>query len=340
MSVRKLMCVVGIVALTLAAALPAFAQWPETVSGYTQFRFNYDDADDDEDFDVRRARLKWSDTINEQGTEATLQIDLAKLVNGGGEVGIKDLKVVHPFGETWSVRVGFASTPFGFEVPYSSRKRLPFERSKAARSFFPGERDLGVYLNWMAPSKTPVELNLGYTNGMDDWREDDDDASAVVARVQVPFGNDSVVGASYMAANREGSVDGLDYDVDPDVFGLHARYNGQAGEAGYAIQGEYYDGDLLDGGMLWDANGWYGQVEYTPANSLTTVFYRYDEFEATFDGVRASQEGSYSTENYERHTIGVAWDFLPNNRLTFQIEDVDDGESFTDWGLQWQIRYK
>ncbi len=94
--------------------------------------------------------------------------------------------------------------------------------------------------------------------------------------------------------------------ADPDVFGLHARYTGQAGEAGYAVQGEYYDGGLLDGGMLWDADGWYGQVAYTPANSLTTVLYRYGEFEATFDGVRVTQEASYSTENYERHTLGVA----------------------------------
>lgn len=329
MAVRSRMIAVGLAVACLALAAPVFA-WDPPVTGYSQFRFNSGDSADEE-FEIRRARLSWKDTVNNEGTTVRVQIDVAGLVESGGdpEVEAKDIWVSHPWSEQFSTRLGFGSSMFGYEVEYSSSKRLAFERARVIRDFFPGERDLGVYGTWQGEA---VSVDLGFTNGMDKWHEDDDSAHAFLARVRVPF-DGSEAGVSYMTAQRE--QDG-GYDVSPDVWGAHVRYHGGNG---LAFQGEYLDGEFLSGGTLYDADGWYGTVEYTPRAADTTIFYRYDERDRTPRSVAAAQEGA--TQSYRRHTLGVAWDFMKDNRLTLQIEDIDNnGSESTDFGLQWQVIYK
>jgi len=329
MSRRILLALMGV--LLLALALPAFA-WDPTPSGYAQFRYNYSDSDDDGDFEARRIRLSWKDTVNDQGTTARVQFDLADLVEGD-EVVLKDAWVMHPWSETFSSRFGYGDTLFGIDVEYSSSARLPFERARVTRDFFPGEKDLGIYFTYEGQQQYGPILDLGVSNGMDAWHDDDDEASAFVARLTVPF-DSSEAGISYMSANREG--DG--YDVEPSVWGAHVRYEA-ADTVDWALQAEYMDGEYLRGGNYYDANGWYATVEVTPPASEATLFYRYDERERTLSMAAAAQEGA--TETYQRNTFGVAWDFMPMNRLTLQIEDIDNaGSSSTDFGVQWQVSYK
>ncbi|MFW6438182.1 MAG: porin, partial [Armatimonadota bacterium] len=196
MSAHRIVCVTGIAAMLAAVALPAFAQWAPDVNGYSQFRYEYSDADSDGDFDTRRVRLNWKDQINDLGTTVRVQLDFSDLLSGdGNEVNAKDIWVMHPFSEDWSGLVGFTTVRFGYELEYSSSKRLPLERSQAARSFFPGERGLGVYLGHAGSEDANVNADLCYVDGMDSWeRGDFDDAESLLARAEVPFGNSSVAG--------------------------------------------------------------------------------------------------------------------------------------------------
>jgi len=127
MSLHRFISVVGIVALCIAFALPAFAQWGPGIQGYGQFRYEYSDNADDGDFDARRVRLGWMDEINDVGTAACVKIDVGGLLGNDedGDIDLKDAWVSHSFANGWSTRVGFGNAEFGHEVPYSSSERLP-----------------------------------------------------------------------------------------------------------------------------------------------------------------------------------------------------------------------
>ena len=308
-------------AVMCVASMGAIAFAKMDVSGYTQARYNfYDDSMYKADeFDLRRVRVKFKGPINEQGTVATVQVDLSKLDDtGSGEVGLKDAIIEQPLSDEWRARLGFSSVLFGYEVPHSSSHRLPFERSQAARKLFPGERDTGLYLIRKPTGEGQPEFVVAFSDGMADW--EDDEQHAFIARAQWSFGNESVAGVSYMNATRTQG----DEDFDQDVFGAHVRWNGPSG---VGMQAEYYDGKLLD----IDVDGWYGQLEYAFPASSWTGYYRYD----TFD------DGNPTHDEYKRSTVGAAYQLDKSQRITLELEDLENesGVEATNWGLQWQFKY-
>ncbi len=347
MSSHKLLCVVGIVALSIAFALPVFAQWDAGMEGYGQFRYMYSDSAEDSDFDARRVRVGWGGQVNEQGTTARVQFDIGDLLGNsdGEDVDLKDAWVMHPFTENWSTRLGFGSAEFGQDVPYSSSKRLPFERSMAARSFFPGERGLGALVTYAGPESSAVQLDLQVFDGMDEWHSINafDDATSFLARLQYGFNDQGTIGASFMTSDidvnfaqvAQGSGNS---GADADVWGFHLLYD----YANLGFRGEYFDGDWVDyknSFNVYDADGWFAEVNYTPENSVVTPFYRYDEFGYS-QNVAVAQKGGSAAE-YVRHTVGVAYEPFANNRLTLQVEDIDAmGNEDTTVGVQWQVSYK
>jgi hypothetical protein len=329
MRIRSLLGIAGAVGLCTMVAFPAYAQWNPKVSGYSQFRYVYSDSDGDGDFDVRRARLSWRDKVNEAGTEYRIQLDFSDLPSGGGSVAIKDLWVSHPFGGGWSGLAGFTTVRFGYELQYSSSRRLPFERSQAARSFFPGERGLGAFLTYRMPEAPAIRFDVAYIDGMDSWdRGEFEDASSFVAKAELPLGNGGAAGLSYMASSIDVSTGG-GQSFSPNVWGAHVRWNGALDASRWGVQAEYYDGDRYDhrNHRVQSADGWYAQVEFSPANSPATPFYRYDEFNAA------------GAPGFSRHTLGVAVDAIANNRLTLQIEDISAADNDTTVGVQWQVTY-
>ncbi len=336
MSLRKLMCVAGIVAMLIAVALPAFAQWDPGVEGYSQFRYEYSDEAEDGDFDTRRVRLKWTDEVNDLGTTACIQVDVGDLIEDSGgdnDVDLKDAWVSHPFENGWSVLLGFGDVYFGNEVPRSSSDRLPFERSMAANAFLPGQRALGVLVNYEAPA-SPFQFDLQAFDGMDAWHDAPNfsDAEGFSARAQYPF-EFGLVGASYMTSDVEYMVNQQTQSVEPDVWGAHVLLDYNR----IGFRGEYYDGDGLDsaGSATEDADGWYAQVNYTPETGSVTPFYRYDEFNYT----DTTGQTATDVEN-SRHTLGVAYEPWANNRLTLQIADMEMGDTEdTTVGVQWQVSY-
>ncbi len=328
----------ALVGLGLAWWLVSAAGAEMVFSGYTQARFNLFDQglDKPSGFDLARVRLKYAGTINDRGTLATLQVDLAKLDDRQDDkdprnrrVTLTDAWVQHPFGQEWSARMGYAIVPFGFEEEYSNAKSLTFDRTKAATSFFPGERETGLYLFYRPQSKNSPEVAVGYSSGMDRWGDkdpktgdQDQEARAWTARVQWRLPRAGAAGVSYTAARRERKVGEVRRDFDQNCFGVHLRYNGAKG---LSLQTEYYAGEILSA----RSKGWYGQVEYT-ATTLKP-FYRYDVFD---DGVAGHQ-------TYRRHTVGEALEPDRSERFTLQVERYEDlkGGTFTNYGVQYQFVY-
>lgn len=330
-----------LVGLGLAWWLVSVVQAEMVFSGYTQARFNLFDQglDKASGFDLARVRLKYAGTVNEWGTVATLQVDLAKLDDRQDDkdprnrrVTLTDAWVQHPFSREWSARMGYAIVPFGFEEEYSNAKSLTFDRTKAATSFFPGEREIGLYVFYSPRGNRSPEVAVGYSSGMDRWGDkdpktgdQDHEARAWTGRVQWRLPRGGVTGISYTRARRERKVGEVRRDFDQNCFGVHLRYNGAKG---LNLQTEYYTGEILSA----RSKGWYGQVEYTPTATGLKPFYRYDVFD---DGLAGHQ-------TYRRHTVGAALEPDRGERFTLQVERYEDlkGGTFTNYGVQYQFVYE
>ena len=321
------------VCVTICASI-ARAEWK--FSGYTQIRFNlWDDAVDDDSFDARRARLKVEGPVFDDTTSFKIQFDLAGLDDDHGEVELKDLLLTRKLGPDTKGALGFQSVPFGYEVPTSSSKRLPLERSEVARRFFPGERAIGAWFMYhpRPDGKFRPQVDVGYTNGMSKWfdadaaGDEDTHSPAWFIRAQVPItGSTGVAGVSFMGASRERDVAGVDTDFGSEnVFGAHVRYDS---DFGLNFQGEYFDGEILNE----DTHGWLAMLEYELPQAPWVLFYRYD----TCD--RASK-----AIDYDRHTVGAAWELSKNERITVQGEFIDGykyaATSVNNFGVQYQIKY-
>lgn len=331
-----------LVTLALLGATMAQAEWKW--SGYTQVRYNiwdgdYGSAKPDSDFLIRRVRVKLDGPIAED-TTITLQADLAGLLNeestsGRGEVELKDALITRKLNEEWSVTAGFASVPFGYEVPTSDAIQLPLERTQAADKYFPGQRDIGLYVHYKPTSGYYPQLDLGYSNGLDKWYDEssagnrDDSSKALVARAQWSFLKTGLAGLSYLAADRDrGPAGGPAASFDnQNVFGLHARY---AFANKLLLQGEYYDGKYLSDVTAKDADGWYALAAYTLPKLPLTPYYRYD----TLD--------SGDANDFTRNILGVAYDRGKGEKFTLQYEDITNdgkGGDFSNWSVQWQVKY-
>ncbi len=322
----------GFVLVVLLSVMFGVAAHAELdMSGYAQARFDVWDGDlssDDDEFDLRRVRVKIAGPVNDDGTEIKLQVDLGGLDDDGGdEVVLKDATISRPIGEEWSVKVGFADVEFGNDLVYSSSKRLPFERARITRKLFPGEKTTGIWFDYKPATGNAPELTLSYNDDLKDWasknKVDVDDSDAFTVRLQWPLENKGSAGVSYMNASRSGDDGGTPFDYSNAVLGAHVRWNGSNG---LNFQGEYCDGEIGP----YDVSGWLGLVEYRPEASGGTFFYRYDTYD---DG--------HSADDYAAHTLGYAYELGKDDLLTLQIEDIsaESGASGTNFGLQWQVKY-
>lgn len=313
--------------LLTAGAAMGDPEW----SGYVQARLNFYDGDLNkaDEFDLRRVRLKSKWPVNDDGTVVTVQFGLSALDDpGGGSVALKDAKIEHRFSRQWHARLGYASIPFGFEVPYSSSKRLPLERSHAAKEFFPGERDNGLYFIYRPDRTDRPRLTVGYSNGPHKWRNTDQQTHALVLAARWPLPNAGCAGVSYMDATRVRQDPNTQQNVriDNSVWNAYVRCNGKGDSGSLAFQGETYWGKLL--GV--EASGWYVMGEVAPRNVPATFFYRYDRF---------GDKGPEPT--YRRHTAGAAAETADNVRITVQWENYrgTDGRAYTNYAFQWQVKH-
>ncbi len=154
-------------------ASPAEEPLPESLldlsrldlSGYVQAEARYEANGDEDDlfyFQVRRGRVKLTYDLS----PATFVLQLDATQDG---VELKDaygaLALPMPEGSELSLMAGLFKIPFGYDLQLSSSRRVFPERSQMVRSFFPGERDLGVRLDGSFFDEL-LEVQLALQNGV------------------------------------------------------------------------------------------------------------------------------------------------------------------------------
>ncbi len=137
------------------------------ISGYIQAEFrqyesglvktsNYDGYNT---FLIRRARIKFTYEALD-GIKLVLQPDFST-----GNLTLKDAYAVVniPKLKDWTLWAGQMNRP-NYEVEYSSSQRETMERSRVIRAIYPGEREIGVKLEYIG-SKVPLKFQLMAMNG-------------------------------------------------------------------------------------------------------------------------------------------------------------------------------
>jgi hypothetical protein len=74
-----------------------------------------------------------------------------------------------------------------------------------------------------------------------------------------------------------------------------------------------------------------GQVEYAVPQSKWAGYYRYDAYD----------DGRGTPDDFDRSTLGAAYELGAKQRLTLEVESLDNelGVSATNYGFQWQFEY-
>jgi len=135
------------------------------ISGYIQAEFrNYQSGlvktnDPYSTFLIRRARIKFTYEPLD-GVKFVLQPDFST-----GNLTLKDAYAVVniPKIKDWSLWAGQFNRP-NYEVEYSSGQREVMERSRVIRAIYPGEREIGIKLEYLG-SKIPLKFQFAVLNG-------------------------------------------------------------------------------------------------------------------------------------------------------------------------------
>jgi hypothetical protein len=135
------------------------------ISGYIQSQWEYYGKDlaktngFSNTFWIRRARVKFTYEALD-GVKFVLQPDFST-----GNLALKDAYAVVniPKLAEWTLWAGQFSRP-DYEVEYSSSQRESMERSRVIRNIYPGEREVGVKLEYIG-SNNPLKFQLMAMNG-------------------------------------------------------------------------------------------------------------------------------------------------------------------------------
>lgn len=290
-----------------------------------RLQWDYDDTsvgdESEETFEVRRARIYASGTVNDWGYKA--QFNVGEDDGGSAE----DLYIrYNGWGSAAKVTIGRHKEPFGLEQQTSSKDITLLERSAMTELYAPG-RNAGVQLSGKGN-------NLFYAVGL--YRDDADDAesvaeTALTGRVAyAPFNESGKVlhlGLSY----RAGEAD--------DIYGLEIA--GVAGQ--FHAQAEYFDADESD------IDGSYAQIGYvisgTPRPYKNGAFKRVKPTDGWGVEIALRAEsgvGKYSdigldTDEGEQLSFGV--NLYPNSNvrlgLSYMTGEIDGLEDEGD-----EIRFR
>lgn len=272
------------------------------ISGYIQSQFQIADMDGAKNYSggnfpndvhqrfmIRRGRLK----INHVGalSQSVLQFDVTQ--NG---LGIKDayVSIKEPWTKTWTLTSGVFDRPFGFEISYSSSSRETPERSRMFQVLFPGERELGVKLDYASEKGALSFLNakVGVFNGTGGSANENDNNKDIIGRIGVslPFveQNMALDGGVSFYSGKVRNLDKYTYTVDgstPDwtvdstsgkkfdyfdrsYFGFDAQYYADLPViGGISLRTEFITGDQPS---LAGSNTFYS----TSGSGLATALYQ------------------------------------------------------------------
>jgi len=298
------------------------------LSGYVQFRWAYDQAEDPQSkFSLRRARLRMSGPLGANAYAVELGAD------DGSSIGLKDAYVSRPV-KGWQLRGGQFRLPFGIETAQDATEWLAPERSAVTDRLFPGQRDRGIAL--FSPLG-PLQGALAVVNGTGIEAGEIDNRKDVVARVW-HAGRRASAGISGYLGRWTG--------LRKTRLGLDLRWTQSRG----AVQGEYIrgHGEYQTGGptpavglrpaggplLDTDVQGWYAQLEWgLKGRPGGILFARRDAYDPNRDT---------PGDMFTRTMLGWAWQPDPATRLTAAAERKNDpanGGHNNAFTLQWQLVY-
>lgn len=136
------------------------------VSGYVMGQYTHTEntaegAKNDDQFKVRRARLKVDASLN-RSSSFLLQMDATSKES---KVSLKDASFSYQLPNGPKLTVGQRKWNWGFESLQSSSYRLLPERTIVNHKFFPGERDRGLYFEGATKTEKPLYWSAGIWNG-------------------------------------------------------------------------------------------------------------------------------------------------------------------------------
>jgi phosphate-selective porin len=232
------------------------------VSGYIQAQWEMYDKDLEKSngynntFYIRRARVKFTYEALD-GVKFVLQPDFST-----GNFSLKDAYAVVniPKLKDWTIWAGQMNRP-NYEVEYSSGQREVLERSRVIRVIYPGEREVGVKLEYIG-STIPLKFQLMAMNGnftgtqAKDVDSKKDLMGRVVYSVKLPaagigidFGANGYFGGNLAKTNKffknsDGTLDSLNRSwsyLDKNWVGGEIQIFADL-LGGMSIKGEYITG--------------------------------------------------------------------------------------------------
>ncbi|MCS7186600.1 MAG: YscO family type III secretion system apparatus protein [Armatimonadetes bacterium] len=306
-----------------------------TVGGYIQVRYRRDtslpvdatktaDGSARENFWISRARLdiRWTP---HPGVLARWHVDAAQtrlrtydayleLKNGDGIFTMGQFKV-----------------PLMEEVLESASVLLTPERSRAAETLFPGNRDRGIALTWRKEGMPTVTLALLSGTRARDTGDSLTTRKSWLVRVVQPLGKFGQVwvgmvdGKGRADTNNDGALE-TTYDRERKLVGLLLTPVDRL-----SLRAEWLIGKGSDRyySPTTRIRGGYIQVSYRLPNLPLTIYAKRDEFDPDRD---------QPDDTFTRNALGVQWDLNPATRLNLTWEKQHRPNA-TVWTFQTQVRY-
>jgi hypothetical protein len=318
------------------------------VSGYVQSQWESYGKDlvktnePNNNFYIRRARIKFTYEALD-GVKLVIQPDFST-----GNLSLKDAYAVVniPKLKDFTLWAGQFNRP-DYEVEYSSSQREVLERSRVIRAIYPGEREIGVKLEYIG-SKIPLKFQLMVMNGnftgsqAKDYDSRKDLMGRLVYSIKIPRAGLGIdVGVNgYYGGNRaktnpyilksDGIADSVkvgDY-LDKKWFGAEIQIFADL-LGGMAIKGEYITGTNSTPSTI-ASTATMAQKKADP-NKLNKFsgYYIYfiknigqkNQFVAKYDfydpNTKLSGDAAGTSVNYK--TLTLAWQYYLNDNIRISV---------------------
>ena len=306
------------------------------VSGYVQAQFEaYQEGTVPQNtFYIRRARVKFTYQATD-GIKFVLQPDFST-----GNLSLKDAYAVVNIPKLNGLSLWAGQfNRLNYEVEYSSSQREVLERSRVIRAIYPGEREIGVKLEY-TPDVIPLKLQFAVLNGNFTGKEakDVDKKKDIMARAIYSFNFPNAglgidLGAhGYFGSLMSNTMYVSDYEARLDSMSanLGSFYDKQwfGGEmqlffdflGGMSLKGEYIMGKNATAGDSksnpFKTRNFSGYYAYLIKNigKKNQFVVRYDHYDPNTDlsGDDAAKEVSYNT-------LTLAWQYYLNDNIRITL---------------------
>lgn len=310
------------------------------VSGYIQAQFeSYQEDlvktnDPENTFYIRRTRVKFTYEAAD-GVKFVLQPDFST-----GNLSLKDAYAVAslPKLRSLSLWAGQFNRP-NYEVEYSSGQREVLERSRLIRTIYPGEREVGVKLEFN-PVQVPLKLQLALLNGNFTGKEqkDADTRKDIMAR-------------AVYSLNLLGAGIGIDLGIHGYSGGLMAKnkyilgadqvMDSTSGNTGSYMKKQWLGGEFqaffdilggmsLKGEFIAGKNAFTGDSKTNPNKTKDFAGYyvyfiknigKKNQFVARYDyfDPNTKVSGDQAGKDVYYNTVTLAWQYYLNDNIRFSL---------------------